>query len=201
LTSAACWSIWVVSMRCWVGWDRQRRGSTLADVAALAVRARLRDRSQRADGIRRRHPLAELKLDIAPERFLESFAAWPTQAYPGALELVASIPERYQLALLSNSNVLHWPRVLDEMKLRSSFEHRFSSHLIGKIKPDAEAFEHVIDRLNCQPAEVLFLDDNLLNVEAARSVGMQAQRVRGVQESRIVLQAAGVLPPGAGQPS
>jgi glucose-1-phosphatase len=145
--------------------------------------------------------LAELKLDIAPERFLASFAAWPTQAYPGALELVASIPDHYQRALLSNSNVLHWPRVLDEMALRSSFEHRFSSHLIGKIKPDAEAFEHVLDRLNCRPAEVLFLDDNLLNVEAARSVGMQAQRVRGVQESRIALQAAGIVPAGGGQPS
>jgi HAD superfamily hydrolase (TIGR01509 family) len=137
--------------------------------------------------------LGELKLDIAPERFLESFAGWPTHAYPGVLEMIATIPKRYQLALLSNSNVLHWPRVLDEMKLRSSFEHRFSSHLIGKIKPDAEAFEHVIATLGCQPAEVLFLDDNLLNVEAARSMGMHSQRVRGLQETHSALRDAGVL--------
>jgi HAD superfamily hydrolase (TIGR01509 family) len=138
--------------------------------------------------------LLELKLDIAPERFLDSFARWPTHAYPGALEMVASIPKHYQRALLSNSNVLHWPRVLDELKLRSSFEHRFSSHLIGKIKPDAEAFEHVTAALGCQPAEVLFLDDNQLNVEAARSVGMRSQRVRGMQQTRSALQEAGILP-------
>ena len=140
--------------------------------------------------------LSELKLDIAPERFLESFAGWPTHVYPGALEMIARIPKRYQLALLSNSNVLHWPRVLDEMKLRSSFEHRFSSHLIGKIKPDAEAFEHVVATLGCQPAEVLFLDDNLLNVEAARSMGMRSQRVRGIQETRRALEEAGILSTG-----
>jgi putative hydrolase of the HAD superfamily len=137
--------------------------------------------------------LEELKLDLEPRLFLESFASWPTKAFPGALEMVATIPAHYQRALLSNSNMLHWPRVLDEMDLRSSFEHRFSSHLTGKIKPDEEAFEHVIEALHCRPDEVLFLDDNLLNVEAARAIGMQSVRVRGVEESRAALQQAGIL--------
>jgi HAD superfamily hydrolase (TIGR01509 family) len=138
--------------------------------------------------------VAELELDISPQQFLESFAAWPTQPYPGALEMIASIPARYQLALLSNSNMLHWPRVIDDMNFRSRFEHRFSSHLTGKIKPDAEAFEHVLQTLGCEPAEVLFLDDNLLNVQAARTVGMQSQRVQGAQQARFALRDAGVLP-------
>lgn len=137
--------------------------------------------------------IAELKLELDPGVFLQSFEAWPTRAFPGALELVASIPARYQRALLSNSNVLHWPRVLDEMKLRHSFEHRFSSHLTGKIKPDAEAFEHVVAELGCRPDEVLFLDDNSINVEAARALGMQSIRVRGVEESRSALLQAGIL--------
>jgi len=137
--------------------------------------------------------LKELKLDLDPGLFLESFASWPTRTFPGALEMVATIPAHYQRALLSNSNMLHWPRVLDEMNLRSSFEHRFSSHLTGKIKPDAESFEHVVEVLDCRPAEVLFLDDNMLNVEAARAIGMQSMRVRGVEESRSALQQAGIL--------
>jgi HAD superfamily hydrolase (TIGR01509 family) len=137
--------------------------------------------------------LAELQLDISPQLFLESFAAWPTQPYPGALEMIASIPARYQLALLSNSNMLHWPRVIDDMNFRSCFEHRFSSHLTGKIKPDAEAFEHVVETLRCKAAEVLFLDDNILNVEAARNVGMRSVHVRGIDGARHALKEAGVL--------
>jgi HAD superfamily hydrolase (TIGR01509 family) len=160
----------------------------------------LRSPSVRAFETGRIEPIAfaigiieELKLDIAPERFLESFAAWPTEAFPGALDMVANIPARYERALLSNSNVLHWPRVLDEMGLREGFEHRFSSHLTGKIKPDAEAFVHVLETLKCQAAEVLFLDDNTLNVDAARKLGMQSARVRGVAETRAALQQAGIL--------
>ena len=138
--------------------------------------------------------LEELGLDIPPEQFIDSFAAWPTQPYPGVLELIGRIPPRYRRALLSNSNILHWPRIIDGMDLRSVFEHRFSSHLTGKIKPDAEAFEHVAQTLGCAPAEILFIDDNLLNVQAARSLGLRSQRTRGVEEVRLALQEAGVLP-------
>jgi HAD superfamily hydrolase (TIGR01509 family) len=136
--------------------------------------------------------IEELQLPIASQTFLDSFAAWPTRAYPGALEMVASIPQTYQRALLSNSNLLHWPRIMQHLGL-GSFEHKFSSHLTGKIKPDSEAFEHVVLTLGCRPSEVLFLDDNLLNVEAARKIGMNAHQARGPEESRRVLEQAGVL--------
>jgi FMN phosphatase YigB (HAD superfamily) len=43
---------------------------------------------------------------------------------------------------------------------------------------------------------VLFLDDNALNVEAARAIGMQAQQVRGADETRRWLQHAGILTAG-----
>src|SRR5271168_3827557 len=39
--------------------------------------------------------------------------------------------------------------------------------------------------LSTRAAEVLFLDDNWLNVEAAREIGMQAARVRGPGEAEI----------------
>jgi putative hydrolase of the HAD superfamily len=146
------------------------------------------DARQFADGV-----LAELRLDVDAGRFLESFAHWPSALYPGALEMIERIPPHYRRALLSNSNVLHWQRVLDEMGLGAVFEHRFASHLMGKIKPDAEAFEHVLDSLGCRASQVLFLDDNALNVQAARSLGMRAQQVRGVHEAQLSLQQAGII--------
>ena len=91
--------------------------------------------------------------------------------------MLEQIPARYTRALLSNSNVLHWPRVLDEMGLRQAIEHRFVSHLTGRIKPDDDAFLHVTQALGCVPGEVLFLDDNRLNVDAARRLGMNAELV------------------------
>jgi len=77
--------------------------------------------------------------------------------------------------------------------LTRAFPHHFASHLLGKIKPDAEAFRHVTDALRCEPNEVMFLDDNDINVVAAESIGMQAVRVRGIAEAKSALVASGVL--------
>ena len=95
--------------------------------------------------------------------------------------------------MLSNSNALHWPRVLNEMGLGPAFDRHFVSHLTGRIKPDMEAFEHVVDALRCMPGHVLFFDDNLLNVEAAQRSGMHAIRVRGATEVQRALISLGII--------
>jgi HAD superfamily hydrolase (TIGR01509 family) len=110
--------------------------------------------------------------------------------------MLARIPSHYGRALRSNNNVLHWRRLLEERALGALFEPRFASHLIDKIKPDAEAFEHVLAALDCRAAQVLFLDDNELNIEAARRIGRRAQRVCGVQQARRSLRQAGVIRDG-----
>ncbi|HEY5807425.1 MAG TPA: HAD family phosphatase [Povalibacter sp.] len=133
----------------------------------------------------------EFHIHVSPQVFLDSFAAWPTGLFPGTREMIEEIPARYVRAVLSNSNALHWPRV--EGDLGAMFDHYFVSHQIGWIKPDAQAFEHVLGALRCKANEVLFLDDNLLNVEAARRVGMEAFVVRGAAEVRRALQNSGVL--------
>jgi putative hydrolase of the HAD superfamily len=81
------------------------------------------------------------------------------------------------------------------MKLGAAFDSHFVSHLTGRIKPDAAAFEHVVESLGCSPAAVLFFDDNLLNVDAAKRLGMQSVRVQGVEETKRVLVELKILEP------
>ena len=138
---------------------------------------------------------SEFGLPVEPRQFLEAFIRWPTGLYPGTLEMLARIPSSYQRAVLSNSNALHWPRVQTEMQLGAAFDNNFVSHLTGRIKPDAAAFEHVMESLGCSPASVLFLDDNLLNVDAAKRVGMQAVRVRGIDETKLALIERKIIEP------
>jgi len=137
--------------------------------------------------------VAELELGVAPAQFLESFAGWPSGLYPGAHELIARIPRHFTRALLSNSNALHWSRVRDEFGLGALFEHQFVSHLTGLIKPDRDAFEHVVSSLGCDAAGVFFLDDNLVNVEAARATGMQAALATGLDGAEQALREAGII--------
>ena len=131
--------------------------------------------------------IAELALPVNSNEFLREFTYWPRGLFPGALELVARIPKHYTRATLSNTNALHWPRCMKEMHLAEAFDHHFASHLTGKVKPDEAAFEFVIRALNCAPKEILFLDDNELNVDAARRIGIRAFQVNGVAGSEEAL--------------
>ena len=137
--------------------------------------------------------VAEFGLSLEPQRFLQSFSDWPIGLYPGTSQMLARIPSGYRRAVLTNSNALHWPRVLSAMQLGAVFDIHFASHLTGRIKPDADAFEHVIDALGCVAAQVLFLDDNALNIEAARLVGMHASCVKGPLEAQRALSDFGII--------
>jgi len=46
---------------------------------------------------------------------------------------------------------------------------------LGAAKPDPEFFVRAAERIGAAPASILFIDDNLANVEGARSVGFVAE--------------------------
>ena len=48
------------------------------------------------------------------------------------------------------------------------------SHEVGIAKPDRRIFELTCERLDVQPAEVIFLDDVEQHVMSARSIGIHA---------------------------
>ena len=139
--------------------------------------------------------VGELGLRVAPEEFLSGFGSWVPGPFPGARELVLSLAPHLSRATLSNSNPLHWPRIVGDMGLGSCFDAHFVSHLTRRIKPDREAFEHAVGELGCEPAAVVFVDDNQVNVDAALSVGLRAHRSRGPAEAGRVLGAYGLLRP------
>lgn len=133
------------------------------------------------------------RLDVDPREFLDGFAAWPTGPYEGADRLVEEAGQRAVLGCLSNTNALHWDAHFLHWPLLRRFDHHFLSYALDMVKPDREIFDHVARTLSVEPQRVLFLDDNLVNVEGARAAGFQAAHARGVVEARQVLTAAGLV--------
>lgn len=140
-----------------------------------------------------REIVAEFGLAVSPEEFVREFTSWPRGVYPRTIELVAATRERVRVGCLSNTNELHWPRFLDEMGLRRAFDHHFSSHELGLLKPDREMFDRVVETLDCPAERVLFLDDNQLNVDGARDAGLHAELTRGPGGVEAVLRPLGLL--------
>jgi len=56
----------------------------------------------------------------------------------------------------------------------SSFDALVWSFQLGIAKPDPAIYEHALKQLGTSAGETLFIDDKLVNVEAARDLGMQA---------------------------
>ncbi len=56
------------------------------------------------------------------------------------------------------------------------FDATFYSYELGVAKPDPGYFTAVLDRLDAPADQVLFVDDNRANVEAARTVGLHAEQ-------------------------
>lgn len=55
------------------------------------------------------------------------------------------------------------------------FTPRLFSCRVGCIKPGPQIYGHLLRLLPCPPERILFLDDRLANVQAARAQGIQAQ--------------------------
>jgi putative hydrolase of the HAD superfamily len=134
-------------------------------------------------------------MDIPPSRYLEEFALWPAGKYPGVNELLTSVKKRIAIASLSNTNDLHWTRMVSEMDFLHLFDYNFPSHLTGRLKPDAEAFLLAATEMGIRSDEALFLDDNRINVEGAKKTGMDAVEVHGVEGVRECLASVGMKVP------
>jgi FMN phosphatase YigB (HAD superfamily) len=144
--------------------------------------------------------IADWDLPVGTDAFLESFMGWPRSLFEGAAQLVADTSEARVVACLSNTNALHWESYFERWGLGDLFETVFLSYRLGMVKPDAAIFEHVVGALGVPAERIVLLDDSQLNVDGARSVGMQAARVRGPEEARQELVRLGVLvPPPVGR--
>jgi len=135
----------------------------------------------------------ELQLSVKPDKFIEDFSKFTTGFYEGVEELIQKLSEKYSIAALSNTNEIHWNRLCKENNFDKLITNNFLSFRTGYMKPDKEAYLNVIKELNCKPDKIIFFDDNIINVEAARETGMNSMQVNGFDDLKKKI--TGILAP------
>ncbi|WP_193164646.1 HAD family hydrolase [Microbulbifer hainanensis] len=129
----------------------------------------------------------ELELDVAVPDIIAEFTRWPIGLRAGARELLTRLRRDCSLAALTNTNALHWPRLIHEFRLPDYFSQIFASHLLHLAKPDPRIFHHVMDALSVAPEHILFFDDNPENVATAATLGIHSCRVNSIDQIRCKL--------------
>jgi FMN phosphatase YigB (HAD superfamily) len=122
--------------------------------------------------------------------------------YDGVAELLDELHRRgLETACLSNTNDNHW-RIMfetggpDYAPLRG-LRHRFGSQLIGVRKPDPRIYEHVERAVGVGGDSIVFFDDLLENIGAARARGWIGELIQHdgnpIRQVREHLSRLGVL--------
>lgn len=113
---------------------------------------------------------------------------------PARIELVSRLKARYQVLLLSNTNAIHVPafeaiieRENGITDFKALFHGAYYSCEIGKRKPEAASYRHVLERHEADPTRTLFIDDSIQHVHGARAAGLHAEHLELANEDVIGL--------------
>lgn len=152
------------------------------------------------------------RLGLPPAEAAVFMAEYPYERFmkpvPHAREVLRALrAQGLKIGVLSNT-LPSIDRTLEAVGLDDLVDVAVATCAVGVHKPDAGAFLHAADALGLQPAKILFVDDKLENVEAARALGMQAtvidlqgQDEEAIHDLRAVLGLVGErVPAGVGGP-
>lgn len=125
-----------------------------------------------------------------PEQFRAMHEAWIIDEYPGVSELIDDLHARgIATGVLSNTNHIHWTLQMQarvgargeplppKFPTTAKPMHRHASHLLGLAKPDPAIYHEFSRRTGFAAGSIVFFDDLLENVEAARGAGWRAHHI------------------------
>ena len=86
----------------------------------------------------------------------------------------------YKVYMLSNTNEEHWRYMEENMfpePVSTYFDKVFMSQVIGMAKPDRRVFELVLREIGAKAEDCLYVDDTVVNCEAAAKIGLRTCKV------------------------
>jgi len=121
---------------------------------------------------------------VSKKQFDSAWNALILDVPKSRLEVLQRLSEHYRLFLLSNTNSIHMRKVVNDIQINHGipgidelFEKVYYSHILHKRKPDIDIYEFVLRDSDLDPSQTIFLDDNPVNLEWAKRVGMATYEV------------------------
>jgi len=105
------------------------------------------------------------------------------------LDFIRDLRLNYKVGLLSNAWDDLRQTMHDRWGMDSLFDEMIISAEVGIVKPDPRIFHLAAGRLGVNPGEMVFIDDMLINVEAARKEGLTAIQYTDTERTLAALQA------------
>ena len=128
--------------------------------------------------------------NLARERLQKSYGlaiaehyieAWQANGYRIDHGLIDTYEEYFPEAalVLATNATSRLPWELQEAGLTQRFSHVFNSSAMGVAKPKKEFFYALLMSLGINATDALFVDDSIVNVQAAKAVGIRSLHYNG----------------------
>jgi putative hydrolase of the HAD superfamily len=113
-----------------------------------------------------------------PHLYDKALQVWLTIVpQPGVRDLVTAMRVEGVRCYLATNQTEHRGRyMVENLGYDALLDGAFWSYELGLAKPDPAFFTTILQQVGLEAGEVLFVDDSVRNVEAARSVGLAAER-------------------------
>lgn len=79
----------------------------------------------------------------------------------------------YKTCVCTNNNAIRLDALVEKYKLNQVFDVIVSSHEVGETKPNRAIFEALLEKLDIQPQELVYSDDNPQRLSGASEMGIQ----------------------------
>lgn len=130
-----------------------------------------------------------VKTDIPWDQFVTTWNSIFVEEPLLPEDLVLTLSGKCPLWVVSNTNKIHFDFVFRHFPLLLHFTGFVLSYEVGLAKPDPAIFRFALDKAGVEAGEAVFVDDQAVNVEAARNLGIDAFQFLNsdqfVQELRI----------------
>ncbi|WP_459177197.1 glucose-1-phosphatase [Ewingella americana] len=118
----------------------------------------------------------EMGIALSFEQFSLGWQAVFVGLRPEVIAVFKTLREQgHRVVVLSNTNRLHlnyWPEHFPEIEANT--DALYLSQDLGMRKPEPGIFEYVLNKEGITASQAVFFDDVIENVEAARSMGIEA---------------------------
>ncbi len=104
------------------------------------------------------------------QTYLKLFPA-NKKTYPGVIELIHQLAQKYLLALTSSSSRAEVDLITKEFGIQADFKVTISADEVTKGKPDPEPYLITCQNLNVSPAEAVVIEDSKSGVSSAKAAG------------------------------
>jgi 2-haloacid dehalogenase len=113
---------------------------------------------------------------------------------PETVEIVYKLKASgYRLYGLTNWSAEKFSIVRHKYQVFNLFEDIIVSGEVKLIKPNPAIFHMLLQRIHCQPEECLLVDDSLLNIEVAHTMGFKTIHFSSPARLELELQQMGIL--------